>query len=450
MSTSGSEPSGRSDLARNRGQIVGAAAAMLRTGETLTASSVAARAGLARATIYRHFATMADLTTAAQAARDRPDGTPTAELAALLDRTPAHAVAAEVVAQAKAVAPGAAVALYLVDIDGTRLQLAVGDDSLPREIEVRGIGPEVPEEQLEQLRRAVGDAVADVELAPLLLRRRAVGVLVASGPADPAALAGLAHEAAMALDVAARFTDELQRSRRHRDTTASAEVQQLLLPPRVAQLSGLRFAGQVQPAYESGGNWFDHAENDDGAWIAAVDTIGSNERAAAISAVALGALRAVRNAGSTPTDALQAMHDSIAAIGLPDVACSAWVARWHQPSARLFWAAAGDLRPLRLRPGQVPVPLSGPAGVALGAAAPPRAATNYARLGVGDMVLLLSDGLAGGEASVLSEPDLDRILSAASDDPATLIAALMTEVASSQGPLDDDAMALAFAPLDAG
>lgn len=430
---------------------------MLRAGDVVTASSVAARAGLARATIYRHFATMAELTAAAQARPDSFEPQATADLAVLLERAPAHAVAAAVVDQAKMQASGSTAGLYQMDIDGTRLLLAAGDEALPPAIEFHGIGPEIAEEHLEQLRRVVGAAISGSITAPLLLRRRAVGVLVVRGEPDPVALTGVAREAATALEIAARFTDELQRSRRHRETTAAAEVQQLLLPPRVSRLCGLRFAGHVQPGYESGGNWFDYAENEDGAWLAAIDTLGSDERAAAISAVALiaaaisavalGSLRAVRHAGSTPTDAVQAMHDSISAIGLGDVACSAWVARWHQPSALLFWASAGDLRPLLLHPTRPPAELAGSVGGPLGATLPPRAATNHQRLADGETLVLLSDGMAGGADAVLSEPQLQRVLRASATDPATLIATLMAEVSKSPTTPADDAMALAFAPL---
>ena len=67
-------------------------------------------------------------------------------------------------------------------------------------------------------------------------------------------------------------------------------------------------AGNVLPSYEVAGDWFDIVENLDGVWITVADGLGASTRAAASSAVALGALRASRRNGGSTTDALMLMH----------------------------------------------------------------------------------------------------------------------------------------------
>jgi serine phosphatase RsbU (regulator of sigma subunit) len=427
---------------------------MLRDGERLTASAVAARAGLARATVYRHFATIGELAAAAaplvattgtdRVAHPGPFDVPT-----MLEHVTPHQVVEAIVAEARRQSSAGPIGLYLVDIDGTRLLRATGDEQLPEELPVpSAVGPEIPIEQLEQLHDAILAILPTATVAPMVIRDRAVGALVGLDVADPAALQALARHAAVAVVVNDRFTDVVRRARRRRATTPSAETQQLLLPPRVARLTGLRFAGHVQPGYENGGNWFDHVENEDGAWIAAIDTLGSGERAAAISAVALGALRAERHAGSTPSAALLTMHTAVQAIGLPDIRCDAWVARWHSPSSHLFWASAGDLIPQTLRGPGTLTPLSTEAGASLGSDDFPAPAINHQRLAPGELVLLLSDGVTGGASAALDRAQLDAVIrSADSLEPAALVAAILHAVASGDA-IEDDAMAVALAPVN--
>lgn len=105
-------------------------------------------------------------------------------------------------------------------------------------------------------------------------------------------LGDLARQAAAATTLADRYTDVFARTQRRKQPKAAAEIQQSLLPPRIARVTGGEVAGNVLPSYEVAGDWFDVIENPDGIWITLADGLGSSTRAAAASAVALGALRA--------------------------------------------------------------------------------------------------------------------------------------------------------------
>ena len=190
--------------------------------------------------------------------------------------------------------------LYVLDIDGSHLLRVAGPERLPQRIEAPlAIGPELDSAGLSQLRAQLADR-RGIEVVPLWLRGRAVGVLLTLGrPRQP--LTEIARQAAAAITLADRYTDTFARGQRRKQPRAAAEIQQSLLPPRISRISGGEVAGNVLPSYEVAGDWFDIVENLDGVWITLADGLGPTTRAAASSAVALGALRASRRSGGTRT-----------------------------------------------------------------------------------------------------------------------------------------------------
>lgn len=454
----------RRDVIRNRAAILDAAISLLEEGEVPTAGAVAWRAGLARATVYRHYPSMAGLLAEADEARSAqpppatsPDLTGPAPLDVplLLDRIAPPQLPEQIVSEAQRSAQARAVAIYLVDIAGTCLLRAAGSQEFPEQLPVGlAAGPEIPAEGIEALHEAIGAILPSVTVAPMIVRGRATGALLALDARHAGRLQEMARHAGIALTMSEPFTDVIASARRQRETTASAEVQQILLPPRLSRLSGLRLAGNVLPAYENGGNWFDHAENQDGGWIAAVDTMGSGARASATSAVALGALRAARNVGSTPRDAIRNMDEAIRQIGGDEVRCSAFVARWHATTSTLFWVSAGDLHPMlvdatgtvsSLREHALPQ-LGGPElGTDL--------TTSHRALGPADRVLLLSDGVSGSPTSALTELALRDVLREATGaSPARTLSMIERAIRGhrSVDELQDDAMIVVLAPGTGG
>ena len=161
-------------------------------------------------------------------------------------------------------AAGVAVALYIVDIDGSQLIRLAGSEDFPETLEAPpALGPEIVPEGLpsfyELLKRRLPRCVAE----PLWLRGRVIGLLLCVG-APVAPLEDIAKQGAAALELANDYTDVIEAARRRKPTTAAAEVQYHLLPPRVARVTGAQIAGALLPAYEVGGDWFDFVENRDG------------------------------------------------------------------------------------------------------------------------------------------------------------------------------------------
>ena len=223
------------------------------------------------------------------------------------------------------------IALYVVDVDGSRLHLLAGDrsrvpDVIPAPI---GIGPEIPVEAFGALAAAVASALPGCGSAPLVLADRALGVLVRPDGASPG-LDESALEVALALETVTGYTDVIHAARRRKHPAPAAEVQQNLLPPRIARVSHADVAGGVLPGYEVGGDFFDYAQNEDGLWLVIADGVGKGNEAAALSAVTIGALRASRRSGVGLEQTVVAMCEAVRSCGQARSAfVTAVVALWQ-------------------------------------------------------------------------------------------------------------------------
>ena len=246
---------------------------------------------------------------------------------------------------------GSPVAVYVFDVDGSILHLLAGDAELfPERIRAPlAIGPELPLESLPALGQVLADVLPGSGWAPLLLGNRALGALISlSRPAVD--LSGPAEQAALALELGSGYTDVVDATRRRRQTQAAAEIQQNLLPPRLARVEGADIAGGVLPGYDVGGDFFDYAQNADGLWLTIADAVGKGNQAAALASLAIGALRAARCAGATLEETAQMMHDSINDLALNFAYVTAVLAVWHAPTRCLRWLTCGHPRPLVLDP----------------------------------------------------------------------------------------------------
>lgn len=291
---------------------------------------------------------------------------------------------------------GGSVAIYVMDVDGSCLRLLAGDrlrvpGVIPAPV---GIGPEVPPEAFRALADAVARALPGCGSAPLVLADRALGVVVRPDGASPG-LDESATEGALALEMISGYTDAVHAARRHKHPQPAAEMQQNLLPPRIARLSGADLAGGVLPGYDVGGDFFDYAENHDGLWLAIADAVGKENEAAALAAVTIGALRASRRSGGGLEGTVAAMRDAVRTSGQTGSAfVTAVVALWDPVTHRLRWITAGHPRPIVLRAGGGLETLSAAVARPLGiAGGDPELRAAECPLSAGDRLILYSDGL---------------------------------------------------------
>jgi serine phosphatase RsbU (regulator of sigma subunit) len=407
----------RSDAALNRTRIVEAARHLLATDPDATMAQIAKAAGLGRGTAYRHFPTRDELVEAVRRqARDdaeanelefvRPPGqlahvAPTPlSVTEVLNKVPPFQLGDQIVAEAQRLPGVTAAAVYLCDLDGTTIQRMAGGGGFPDRLPVPlAVGPEIPREGVEALRANIDDVLPGATVAPMYLRGRAVGTLVAIGAADDA-LRDLAAEAAAALALADDYTDAIAAARRVRPTSPAAEIQQNLLPPRILRLAGALIAGNVLPGYDIGGDWFDYAENHDCAWIGIADTRGEGAAAAGLGAVILGAFRAARHHTTDPAEVIAGMHSVLREVSRGKDTAHVTIASWNGATSTIRWLTCGEHAPLLIdADGKLHV-LGGVLPLLGGRRFPDAPTVNERRLVDGDRLMLLSD-------AVLDRPTLD-------------------------------------------
>ena len=453
----------RADALRNRERILDAAERLFEQSPSATLADVAAAAGVARSTLHRRFASRDDLLAALRerpqdAAADRPTGAlPTGRLGRerpvsldaiqVFDVVPPPVLPEQLVAEAQRVA-GVPVALYVLDIDGTHLLHMAGPKRLGQKIEAPlAIGPELDAHGLSTLRERLSDLPA-AEVYALWLRGRANGVLIAFGrPAEP--LSELARQAAAAITLADRYTDAFALAQRRKQPKAAAEIQQSLLPPRIARVTGGEVAGNVLPSYEVAGDWFDMIENPDGIWVSVADGLGGSTRAAASSAVALGALRASRRIGAGIIEALVVMHQTLREMPGPRAEMTAVVARWDPATRRLDVANCGHVAPLIARGDGTIEHLEIPATPGLGGKARAKPVERSTSLAPGDRLVLVSDGVINsgkGKAGLGVEGLAEAVLRSQRGTGADTVREIHGAVlAAADGELSDDATAVCLA-----
>jgi serine phosphatase RsbU (regulator of sigma subunit) len=397
----------RADAMRNRERILDAAERLLERSPSATLAEIAAAAGVARSTLHRRFASRHALLAALrerpqETALDRPSGVlPTGRLGRerpvildaihVFDVVPPALLPDQLVAEAQRIAE-VPVALYVLDIDGSHLLHMAGPARLGKKLRAPlAIGPELDAGGLSTLREQLSRYPA-CEVYALWLRGRANGVLVTFGrPAQP--LNELARQAAAAVTLADRYTDVFALSQRRKRPRAAAEIQQSLLPPRISRVTGGEVAGNVLPSYEVAGDWFDVSENADGVWITIAEGLGGSTRAAASSAVALGALRASRRSGGGNVEALVVMHQTLREMPGPRAEMTAAVARWDPATHSLSVANCGHIPPLIIRADSSTEELTIPPTHGLGGRASPKPVERTATLGPGDRLVMVSDGV---------------------------------------------------------
>jgi Stage II sporulation protein E (SpoIIE) len=366
-----------------------------------------------------------------------------------LDSRPLHELPARVVDRARELAGDGLIALYLTDVDGACLLRLAGDEALPPRLGAAGaVGPELDPAAVDAIRERVRERWPQATVAPLWVLGRALGVLITTEPpAGP--LAVLAEAAAPLFELAAGFSDVFERGRRRKQPSAAAEVQLELLPPRIARVAAGSIAASVLPAYDVGGDWFDHADNEEGVWLAIGDAMGKGIRAAAISAVSIGALRSARRAGADVRDCAREMHRAIHELGSQGFV-TAVIGFWDLRQSTFTWTNCGHLPPLLTRDGTTRELLTNPT-YPLGIIEQKRqfpAATINVRSG--DRLLIYSDGIVEARLPDATRFGLERfqatVRATAGLAPPAAVARIERDVLDATGgEIRDDATQLLLA-----
>ena len=459
----------RADAERNYARIVETAVRLLDQDPDASLDAIAAAAGVGRATVYRHFSGRRDLVAVARRqSLDAADanehdalrlggdlgtgGPSLLDVADVFNKVPPHLLGEQIVAEAQRIAGVSSVALYLIDIDGSRLLRAAGSLEFPDELAAPlAVGPEIPRSGIPGLRRLIERELPGSVPAPLYLRGRAIGLLLAVR-SPPKPLAQLARQAAAALELAGAYTDVFDLARRRKNTSAAAEVQQATLPPRIARISGAALAGNVLPSYEVGGDWFDYVENPGATWLGIADAIGNGATAAALGAIALGAFRSARRTHDDLRRVVVSMHETLAQVGGADDYVAVTIACWHGASSTLSWITCGTPRPMRIdAAGRLEV--LGSHSPPLGTPAEHAFTVERIRVVPGERVVLASDGVLERPIGDGTRFGTDRIRQAALDVAPTSASGTVKAIedavlSASPHALEDDATLIVLAPID--
>ena len=200
------------------------------------------------------------------------------------------------------------------------------------------------------------------------------------------------------ISITARQTDLFNAVRRRRSMSLPASLQWDLLPPLHINTPEGSSTGLLVPAYDVGGDCFDHAVNGFTMDVAIMDAMGHGLASSLTSALAMGSYRHDRREAQP----LAVMHQHLDGVLSDRFHGKAFVTgqlgRLDLVTGRLDWVNAGHPRPLLVRKGKVVDQLvcqpSLPWGLGGGLLEQAEAA-----LEPGDSVVFYSDGAVEGRAS---------------------------------------------------
>ncbi|MFG2037492.1 PP2C family protein-serine/threonine phosphatase [Dactylosporangium sp. NPDC048998] len=263
-----------------------------------------------------------------------------------------------------------------------------------------------------------------------------VGLDAERVPTERPLLEELAETFAVALAAAYRRTDRYHLDRRRAGRlTMAAEMQWDLLPARGYDQPGLRFAGQLEPAYAVCGDHFDWAVNGDWLTVTALNGMGTGLDAALLTALAVNAMRNARR--SIPAGQSSPGDLADQAVLAADAIFSQYGGARHVATlllslntgtGELRMIDAGSPRMLLVRGGQVQdTPLD--PQLPLGMFGDTRYVEETTRLQPGDRLFVVSDGVHSAvrpNEATFGERELSRaIRSTRLQPPAEAISSVM-------------------------
>ena len=236
----------------------------------------------------------------------------------------------------------------------------------------------------------------------------------AFGERDEQVLAALAAQAGVALENAQLLQRDRERQRLLHDLELARTIQLGLLPERVPEVAGWRFAAWQRSCDATGGDYHDFIAGPDGAVDAVVgDVSGHGIAAAMLMSTARAFLLALHQYELDPAALVGRLNTLLAADMADDAFMTMVLARFHSDGG-IAYVSAGHDPPMVLRRTPAVWDALDSTGLALGMLDE----TTYdlariAPLARGDLVVLLTDGIP--EAHALPARDLfgsDRLRAA--------------------------------------
>ncbi|GGV24016.1 hypothetical protein GCM10010277_03950 [Streptomyces longisporoflavus] len=286
--------------------------------------------------------------------------------------------------------------VYLVDIQQRCLvSLADGPPTLDVDTTVAGSAYRAHALRVEE--PADGRIVAWL---PLIDGAERLGVIGATAAALDVALLRrcrmLASVLAMTITSKRASSDSFARRTRAETMQLPAEMLRAFLPPRTIGNSHVISTAVLEPAYEIGGDAFDHSLTPATLHVAILDAMGHNLASGLTTAVAMAGCRNARRAGAQLPDLVETIQDALAGW-LPEQFCTGILAQVDLAEGVLRWCNCGHPPPLLIRDHRVlDRALERPAQPPLGTPASLAEVTwqvHEQALEPGDRVLMYTDGV---------------------------------------------------------
>jgi serine phosphatase RsbU (regulator of sigma subunit) len=212
-----------------------------------------------------------------------------------------------------------------------------------------------------------------------------------------------------AIAIAARYTDLFNLVRRRRAMSLPASIQWDLLPPLRLITPEASSNGVLEPAYDVGGDCFDHSVNGYSVDVAIMDAMGHGLDSSIVSSLAVQSYRHDRREGRP----LAVIHDRLDRVLGENFGGERFVtgqlATLDVRSGHLRWTNAGHPRPLHVRADRVLAALPCRPSRPWGLGGDLREEAEE-RLQPGDSVVFYTDGVVEGRAPSGEPFGLDRFV----------------------------------------
>ncbi|WP_053762587.1 PP2C family protein-serine/threonine phosphatase [Streptomyces sp. AS58] len=187
---------------------------------------------------------------------------------------------------------------------------------------------------------------------PLVDGAERLGVLAVHSPAlTPASLRrGRTLAALLAMMITSRraYQDSFVRLTRTERMQLPAEMLRAFLPPRTIGTAHVVSTAVLEPAYDLGGDAFDHSLTETTLHTAVFDAMGHDLPSGLTTAVSLAACRNARRAGADLPELVKSVDEALARW-LPDQFCTGVLAQLDLASGVLRWTNCGHPAPLLIR-----------------------------------------------------------------------------------------------------
>ncbi|CAM5611029.1 Serine/threonine-protein phosphatase OS=Streptomyces alboniger OX=132473 GN=CP975_03515 PE=4 SV=1 [Streptomyces alboniger] len=218
---------------------------------------------------------------------------------------------------------------------------------------------------------------------------------------------------AMAVTSKRASSDSYARRTRSEKMRLPAEMLRAFLPPRTIGNSHVVSTAVLEPAYEIGGDVFDHSLTRSTLHVAILDAMGHNLASGLTTAVAMAGCRNARRAGIELPSLVEKIQEAIAQW-LPEQFCTGILAQLDLATGVLRWCNCGHPPPLLIREHRVldsalerspQPPLGTPASLA-----DAEWIVHEETLQPGDRVLMYTDGVTELRTGNGGEFGLDRFV----------------------------------------